>query len=196
MCSCSTQENGHSSTVTVSMCSNVTSRKGKLSFLCFLYCIVLLYVMLKGPQGISCSVQKQNRNQLGNKSDASSVKNILSLCFSTKCFYSNFSTNRKVVSIKTRTVRSLNDPQPFWAALKVHNVCGLKLFALSYSSLSWCFPFLCLPAVMGSFEEGERTQSVSQGEGAVIPAPRIRSFPQPQVTWYRDGRKIPPSSRM
>ncbi|CAL8309456.1 unnamed protein product [Boreogadus saida] len=52
------------------------------------------------------------------------------------------------------------------------------------------------PLVMGSFEEGERAQSVSQGEGAVVPAPRIRSFPQPQVTWYRDGRKIPPSSRM
>ncbi|KAI4883656.1 hypothetical protein NFI96_010172 [Prochilodus magdalenae] len=49
---------------------------------------------------------------------------------------------------------------------------------------------------MGGFEEGERVQSVSQGEGAVIPAPRIRSFPQPQVTWFRDGRKIPPSSRM
>lgn len=79
--------------------------------------------MLKGPQGIFCSVQKQNRNLLDNKSDASSVKNILSLCFLTKCFYSNFSTNRKVVvSIKTQTVRSLNDgvdttkmndPQPF-----------------------------------------------------------------------------------
>lgn len=54
----------------------------------------------------------------------------------------------------------------------------------------------CLCAVMGSFEEGERVQSVSQGDGAVVPAPRIRSFPQPQVTWYRDGRKIPPSSRM
>ncbi|XP_039991071.1 protein sidekick-2 isoform X1 [Xiphias gladius] len=51
-------------------------------------------------------------------------------------------------------------------------------------------------AFMGSFEEGERTQSVSQGEGAVVPAPRIRSFPQPQVTWFRDGRKIPPSSRI
>ncbi|KAM6951679.1 protein sidekick-2 [Aplochiton taeniatus] len=49
---------------------------------------------------------------------------------------------------------------------------------------------------MGSFEEGERAQSVSQGEGAVVPAPRIRSFPQPQVTWFRDGRKIPPSSRI
>ncbi|KAM8836507.1 protein sidekick-2 isoform 4-T4 [Spinachia spinachia] len=51
-------------------------------------------------------------------------------------------------------------------------------------------------AFMGSFEEGERTQSVSQGEGAVIPAPRIRSFPQPQVTWYRDGRKTSPGSRI
>ncbi|KAM6964645.1 protein sidekick-2 isoform 1-T1 [Tautogolabrus adspersus] len=51
-------------------------------------------------------------------------------------------------------------------------------------------------AFMGSFEEGERAESVSQGEGAVIQAPRIRSFPQPQVTWYRDGRKIPPSSRI
>uniref|UniRef100_A0A8C2JCE6 Sidekick cell adhesion molecule 2b n=1 Tax=Cyprinus carpio TaxID=7962 RepID=A0A8C2JCE6_CYPCA len=51
-------------------------------------------------------------------------------------------------------------------------------------------------AYMGSFEEGERAQAVSQGEGAVIPAPRIRCFPQPQVTWFRDGRKIPPSSRI
>ncbi|KAM6897209.1 protein sidekick-2 [Xenentodon cancila] len=51
-------------------------------------------------------------------------------------------------------------------------------------------------AFMGSFEEGERSQSVSQGEGAVIPAPRIRSFPQPQVTWFRDGRKIPPTNRI
>ncbi|XP_040032310.2 protein sidekick-2 isoform X2 [Gasterosteus aculeatus] len=51
-------------------------------------------------------------------------------------------------------------------------------------------------AFMGSFEEGERTQSVSQGEGAVIPAPRIRSFPQPQVTWFRDGRKTSPGSRI
>ncbi|XP_076856634.1 protein sidekick-2 isoform X2 [Brachyhypopomus gauderio] len=51
-------------------------------------------------------------------------------------------------------------------------------------------------AFMGSFEEGERVQAVSQGEGAVITAPHIRSFPQPQVTWFRDGRKIPPSSRI
>lgn len=51
-------------------------------------------------------------------------------------------------------------------------------------------------AYMGSFEEGEKRQSVSHGEAAVIRAPRIASFPWPQVTWFRDGRKIPPSSRI
>nr|XP_045038349.2 protein sidekick-2 isoform X2 [Desmodus rotundus] len=51
-------------------------------------------------------------------------------------------------------------------------------------------------AFMGSFEEGEKHQSVSHGEAAVIRAPRIASFPRPQVTWFRDGRKIPPSSRI
>lgn len=54
---------------------------------------------------------------------------------------------------------------------------------------------LCL-ADMGSFEDSEERQSVSHGEAAVIRAPHIASFPQPQVTWFRDGRKIPPSSRM
>ncbi|XP_071429878.1 protein sidekick-2 [Pithys albifrons albifrons] len=51
-------------------------------------------------------------------------------------------------------------------------------------------------AYMGSFEDGETQQSVSHGEAAVIRAPRIASFPQPQVTWFRDGRKISPSSRI
>ncbi|XP_012588441.1 PREDICTED: protein sidekick-2 [Condylura cristata] len=51
-------------------------------------------------------------------------------------------------------------------------------------------------AYMGSFEEGEKRQSVSHGEAAVIRAPRVSSFPRPQVTWFRDGRKIPPSSRI
>ncbi|KYO44085.1 hypothetical protein Y1Q_0016618 [Alligator mississippiensis] len=51
-------------------------------------------------------------------------------------------------------------------------------------------------AYMGSFEDSEERQSVSHGEAAVIRAPHIASFPQPQVTWFRDGRKIPPSSRI
>ncbi|KAL2297829.1 hypothetical protein Nmel_016394 [Mimus melanotis] len=51
-------------------------------------------------------------------------------------------------------------------------------------------------AYMGSFEDSETQQSVSHGEAAVIRAPRIASFPQPQVTWFRDGRKISHSSRI
>ncbi|XP_064423550.1 protein sidekick-2 [Latimeria chalumnae] len=51
-------------------------------------------------------------------------------------------------------------------------------------------------AYMANFEEGEGQQSVSQGEAAVISAPKIASFPQPQVTWFRDGRKIPSSNRI
>uniref|UniRef100_A0A7N9AK39 Sidekick cell adhesion molecule 2a n=1 Tax=Mastacembelus armatus TaxID=205130 RepID=A0A7N9AK39_9TELE len=51
-------------------------------------------------------------------------------------------------------------------------------------------------AYMGGFVEGERTQTVSQGEGALIHAPRIHSFPRPQITWFRDGRKIPSSNRI
>jgi len=49
---------------------------------------------------------------------------------------------------------------------------------------------------MGGFVEGERSQTVSQGNGALIQAPQIHSFPRPQITWFRDGRKIPSSSRM
>uniref|UniRef100_A0A4W6G1J1 Sidekick cell adhesion molecule 2 n=1 Tax=Lates calcarifer TaxID=8187 RepID=A0A4W6G1J1_LATCA len=51
-------------------------------------------------------------------------------------------------------------------------------------------------AYMGGFVEGERSQTVSQGEGALIHVPRIHSFPRPQITWFRDGRKIPSSSRI
>ncbi|KAM6050623.1 protein sidekick-2 [Chlamydotis macqueenii] len=51
-------------------------------------------------------------------------------------------------------------------------------------------------AYMGNFEDSEEQQRVSHGEAAVIRAPRIASFPQPQVTWFRDGRKITPSSRI
>ncbi|KAJ7989955.1 hypothetical protein DPEC_G00309840 [Dallia pectoralis] len=51
-------------------------------------------------------------------------------------------------------------------------------------------------AYMGGFVEGERFQTVSQGEASLIQAPRIHSFPRPQITWFRDGRKIPASSRI
>ncbi|KAI2666017.1 Protein sidekick-2 [Labeo rohita] len=49
---------------------------------------------------------------------------------------------------------------------------------------------------MEGFVEGERSQVVSQGEAALIFPPQIHSFPRPGITWFRDGRKIPPSSRI
>ncbi|XP_058231848.1 protein sidekick-2 isoform X2 [Hemibagrus wyckioides] len=51
-------------------------------------------------------------------------------------------------------------------------------------------------AYMEDFVERERSQVVSEGEAALIFPPRIPSFPRPQITWFRDGRKIPPSSRI
>lgn len=69
--------------------------------------------------------------------------------------------------------------------------CGVHI---SFYFLTFIY-YLCLPD-MGGFVEGERSQTVSQGEGALIHAPRIHSFPRPQITWFRDGRKIPSSSRM
>ncbi|XP_061567904.1 protein sidekick-2 isoform X2 [Cololabis saira] len=51
-------------------------------------------------------------------------------------------------------------------------------------------------AYMGGFVESERSQTISQGDGALVHAPRIHSFPRPQITWFRDGRKIPSSSRI
>ncbi|KAM9296045.1 protein sidekick-2 [Gastrophryne carolinensis] len=51
-------------------------------------------------------------------------------------------------------------------------------------------------AYMGNFEDEETAQTASHGDAVVIPAPSIASFPQPQVTWFRDGRKIPPSNRI
>uniref|UniRef100_A0A8C1JAD0 Sidekick cell adhesion molecule 2a n=1 Tax=Cyprinus carpio TaxID=7962 RepID=A0A8C1JAD0_CYPCA len=51
-------------------------------------------------------------------------------------------------------------------------------------------------AYMEGFVEGERSQVVSQGEAALIFPPQIHSFPRPGITWFRDGRKIPPSSRI
>ncbi|KPP73215.1 protein sidekick-2-like [Scleropages formosus] len=51
-------------------------------------------------------------------------------------------------------------------------------------------------AYMGDFDEGDRSQTVFPGEAAEIPAPHIHSFPRPQITWFRDGRKIPPTNRI
>ncbi|KAK2866800.1 hypothetical protein Q7C36_002856 [Tachysurus vachellii] len=100
----------------------------------------------------------------------------------------------------------------------IHNTTELTPFSLEYRylipSLDWTHAgfYRCVVrnrvgallqrrtevqvAFMGAFNDTVRSESVSQGDAAVIKAPQIHSFPQPQVMWYRDGRKIPPSSRI
>nr|XP_023670687.1 protein sidekick-1 isoform X1 [Paramormyrops kingsleyae]XP_023670688.1 protein sidekick-1 isoform X1 [Paramormyrops kingsleyae] len=51
-------------------------------------------------------------------------------------------------------------------------------------------------AYMGNFVEQEQRKSVVQGKAAVLNLPAVRSFPRPQVTWFRDGYKIIPSERV
>ncbi|XP_072415393.1 protein sidekick-1 isoform X1 [Chiloscyllium punctatum] len=51
-------------------------------------------------------------------------------------------------------------------------------------------------AYMGNFEGGNKRITVSQGQAAVLKSPDISSYPQPQMTWFRDGQKIIPSNRV
>lgn len=49
---------------------------------------------------------------------------------------------------------------------------------------------------MGSFLAGEQRKTVPEGQAAVLDLPPLRSYPRPQVTWFREGHKIIPSDRM
>ncbi|XDA89419.1 hypothetical protein R6Z07_019375 [Ovis aries] len=51
-------------------------------------------------------------------------------------------------------------------------------------------------AYMGDFTDAEERRVVSEGRAAVLSLPPISSCPRPQVTWFRDGHKIIPSSRI
>ncbi|XP_064171799.1 protein sidekick-1 [Anguilla rostrata] len=51
-------------------------------------------------------------------------------------------------------------------------------------------------AYMGNFVESEQRKTVTQGKAAVLSSPAVSCFPQPQVTWFRDGYKIIPSGRV
>nr|XP_015215986.1 PREDICTED: protein sidekick-1 isoform X1 [Lepisosteus oculatus]XP_015215987.1 PREDICTED: protein sidekick-1 isoform X1 [Lepisosteus oculatus] len=51
-------------------------------------------------------------------------------------------------------------------------------------------------AYMGNFVEGDQRKTVPQGKAAVLNSPAVSSYPQPQVTWFRDGYKIIPSNRI
>ncbi|XP_077460380.1 sidekick cell adhesion molecule 1b [Stigmatopora argus] len=51
-------------------------------------------------------------------------------------------------------------------------------------------------AFMGRFSGAEQRTTASQGHAAVINPPPLASFPQPLVTWYKDGHKILPNNRI
>ncbi|XP_017558685.1 protein sidekick-1 isoform X3 [Pygocentrus nattereri] len=51
-------------------------------------------------------------------------------------------------------------------------------------------------AYMGDFMEADQRKTVTQGRAAILNSPAVAGFPRPQVTWYRDGYKIIPSSRV
>ncbi|KAI4551854.1 hypothetical protein MJT46_018106 [Ovis ammon polii x Ovis aries] len=51
-------------------------------------------------------------------------------------------------------------------------------------------------AYMADFTDAEERRVVSEGRAAVLSLPPISSCPRPQVTWFRDGHKIIPSSRI
>ncbi|KAF6082866.1 sidekick cell adhesion molecule 1 [Phyllostomus discolor] len=51
-------------------------------------------------------------------------------------------------------------------------------------------------AYMGEFVDAAQRNTVPQGQAAVLSFPPISSHPRPQVTWFREGHKIIPSSRI
>ncbi|XP_078414728.1 protein sidekick-1 isoform X2 [Cetorhinus maximus] len=51
-------------------------------------------------------------------------------------------------------------------------------------------------AYMGNFEGGDQQIVVLQDQAAVLKPPDINSYPQPQMTWFRDGQKIIPGNRI
>ncbi|CAJ1053978.1 protein sidekick-1-like isoform X2 [Xyrichtys novacula] len=51
-------------------------------------------------------------------------------------------------------------------------------------------------AFLGNFSADEQRKTVTQGRAAVISQPPLASFPRPLVTWYKDGNKIIPNSRL
>uniref|UniRef100_A0A8B9ISN7 Sidekick cell adhesion molecule 1 n=1 Tax=Amazona collaria TaxID=241587 RepID=A0A8B9ISN7_9PSIT len=50
-------------------------------------------------------------------------------------------------------------------------------------------------AYMGNFMDTNQRKTVTEGQAAVLNLLHILSYPRPQVTWFRDGHKIIPSSR-
>uniref|UniRef100_A0A7N6C2C5 Sidekick cell adhesion molecule 1a n=1 Tax=Anabas testudineus TaxID=64144 RepID=A0A7N6C2C5_ANATE len=51
-------------------------------------------------------------------------------------------------------------------------------------------------AFLGNFTAEEQRKTVTQGRAAIISPPPLASFPQPVVTWFKDGHKVIPNNRI
>nr|KAF6448698.1 sidekick cell adhesion molecule 1 [Rousettus aegyptiacus] len=86
----------------------------------------------------------------------------------------------------TYTVPSLRRPDAGFYRCAVRNRMGALLQRRSEVQVAY----------MGDFTDKEQRKVVAQGQAAVLDFPPIDSCPRPQVTWFREGHKIIPSSRI
>ncbi|XP_039734833.1 protein sidekick-1 [Pteropus medius] len=86
----------------------------------------------------------------------------------------------------TYTIPSLRRPDAGFYRCVVRNRMGALLQRRSEVQVAY----------MGDFTDKEQWKVVAQGQAAVLDFPPIDSCPRPQVTWFREGHKIIPSSRI
>ncbi|XP_020795716.2 LOW QUALITY PROTEIN: protein sidekick-1-like [Boleophthalmus pectinirostris] len=51
-------------------------------------------------------------------------------------------------------------------------------------------------AYLGNYSGEDQRKTVTQGRATVLSPPPLASYPQPVVTWYKDGQKIIPNNRL
>uniref|UniRef100_A0AAV2LFU4 Ig-like domain-containing protein n=1 Tax=Knipowitschia caucasica TaxID=637954 RepID=A0AAV2LFU4_KNICA len=51
-------------------------------------------------------------------------------------------------------------------------------------------------AFVGNYSGEDQRKTVTQGRATVLSLPPLASYPQPVVTWYKDGQKIIPNNRL
>uniref|UniRef100_A0A3B3ZLM8 Ig-like domain-containing protein n=1 Tax=Periophthalmus magnuspinnatus TaxID=409849 RepID=A0A3B3ZLM8_9GOBI len=51
-------------------------------------------------------------------------------------------------------------------------------------------------AYLGNYSGEDQRKTVTQGRATVLSSPPLASYPQPVVTWYKDGQKIIPNNRL
>ncbi|KAK7929044.1 hypothetical protein WMY93_005439 [Mugilogobius chulae] len=51
-------------------------------------------------------------------------------------------------------------------------------------------------AFLGNYSGEDQRKTVTQGRATILSPPPLASYPQPVVTWYKDGQKIIPNNRL